>query len=228
MIDLKFLGIGGASAVSLGGNCAYIKKDETLLLIDCCEEATTKLKDKNAFDDIKNVIVAITHTHFDHVAGLGTLIWFCNDLLQIKPKIVANSPSFETHLRKLLKLVGMPEECFEFVSQSSVKIGDCKVEMQHTTHTPTLECFGVMLSDNDGKYYYTGDTNDFETVCALTCDDQIKKIYCETCFESHGAHIEYLKLKQIKSNKLILMHFENAKLYELAKKDGFNVAEICN
>ena len=53
MKDLKFIGIGGAYALELGGNCAYLKDDKILLLIDCCEDATNKLKEKNAFCDVK-------------------------------------------------------------------------------------------------------------------------------------------------------------------------------
>ena len=42
MKDLKFIGIGGAYALGLGGNCAYLKDNKTQLLINCCEDATRK------------------------------------------------------------------------------------------------------------------------------------------------------------------------------------------
>lgn len=32
--------------------------------------------------------------------------------------------------------------------------------MQRTTHTPKLQCFGIIFQDKLGKCYYTGDTND--------------------------------------------------------------------
>ena len=32
MKDLTFIGIGGAYALGLGGNCAYLKEDKSLLL----------------------------------------------------------------------------------------------------------------------------------------------------------------------------------------------------
>jgi len=58
--ELEFLGIGGAYALELGGNCAYLKDEDSLLLIDCCEDATVKLKNKKALDGVKNIFVAIS------------------------------------------------------------------------------------------------------------------------------------------------------------------------
>lgn len=226
MKNLEFLGVGGACAVELGGNCAFLKDGETLFLIDCCEEATAKLKAKNEFIHVSQVVVAITHTHFDHIAGLGTLIWFCNAVLNIKPKIICNSPSFESHLRKFFDIVGLAEETFEFIDASKIVVDNCKVALMPTSHTNKLDCFGVMFVDEEGKYYYSGDTNDFETIKTFVHDDQFKKVYCETSWESHGAHIKFDDLQKIKSDKLVLMHFEDAKLYDFAKQNGFNVAQV--
>lgn len=226
MKDLSFIGIGGAYALELGGNSAYLKDDNTLLLIDCCEDATKKLKERSAFENIKNIVIAITHTHADHVAGIGTFIWYCNFLLNIKPKIVINSKTFKEHLNSLLKLLGVEERFYEFINQEEVIVDNCKIEMVPTTHTPILECFGVMFADNYGKYYYSGDTNDFENIKNLVNHNEVNKVYCETSWESYNAHIDYKLLKTIKSNKLVLMHFEDIELYKLAKADGFNVAKL--
>lgn len=226
MKELKFIGIGGAVTLELGGNCAYLKDDKTLLLIDCCEDATTKLKNREAFNNIENIVIAITHTHSDHVAGLGTFVWYCNFLLNIKPKIISNSKSFELHLRQLLKLLGVEEKFFEFVNPANVMVDDCKIEMMPTTHTSSLECFGIMFTDEEGKYYYTGDTNDFELVKNLVNSSQVKKIYCEVSWKTYNAHIEYEMLKELKCDKLVLMHFEDVELYNQAILDGFDVAKI--
>ncbi len=225
MIDLKFIGVGGAYALGLGGNCAFLKDKRTLLLIDCCEDATIKLKSKNVLDEIDNIIIAITHTHSDHIAGLGTFIWYANFFLKIKPKIISNSQTFELHMKNLLKLMGVDEKYFEFISMSSV-VNDCKIKMIPTSHTQLLESFGIKFVDKEGEYYYSGDTNDFENIKSLVINDKIKRVYCEVSWESYNAHIAYNKLKEIKNNKLVLMHFEDIELYKLAQKDGFNVAKI--
>lgn len=91
MKKLSFIGIGGATNIELGGNCSYLKEEDNLLVIDMCEGATEKLEKANAFKDIKNIYVAIINTHFDHVAGLGVFIWYCNFNLNINPKIIYNN-----------------------------------------------------------------------------------------------------------------------------------------
>ncbi|MBR1984596.1 MAG: MBL fold metallo-hydrolase [Clostridia bacterium] len=226
MKDLEFIGIGCSYALDLGGNCAYLKENEKLLLIDCCESATKKLVDKKAFEGVKEIIIAITHTHADHISGLGTLIWYCNFLLNIKPKIVRNSSSFENTLKSILTLSGVSKKHYEFIDAKTTEVGGVKIQMMPTTHSPKLECYGVMFSDDFGLYYYTGDTNDFENIKKLALDKNVKKIYTEASNESYGVHIAYKDLKTIKRDKLVLMHFEDIKLLETAKKDGFNVAKL--
>ena len=78
MKELNFIGIGGATNIKLGGNCCYLKDGNNLLVIDMCECATEKLERERVFEDVKNIYIVITHTHFDHVAGLGVFVWYCN------------------------------------------------------------------------------------------------------------------------------------------------------
>ena len=226
MKDLEFIGIGGAYNLELGGNCAFLKEKNTLLLIDCCEDATTKLNKKGAFNNITEIIVAITHTHADHVAGLGTFLWYTNFILNIKPKIVSNSPTFQTHLTQLLTLLGVDSKFYEFIEPQKVNINGLTLEAQKTTHTEKLECYGIEFCDFAGKYYYSGDTNEIEKIKGLVLNPNVKKVYCEASHESYGVHISYNDLKQIKSQKLTLMHFETLELYNTAIKDGFCVAKI--
>ena len=125
-----------------------------------------------------------------------------------------------------MKLLGVEKKFFEFVNSSNIMVDNCNFEMLPTTHTPILESFGIIFTDDKGKYFYTSDTNDFKNAKQFVKNEQIKKIYCEASWKSYNAHIEYEMLKEIKCDKLVLMHFEDIDLCNLAIKDGFNVATI--
>ena len=226
MKKLNFIGIGGSTNIELGGNCCYLKEEDNLLVIDMCEGATEKLEHVGALKDIKNIYVLITHTHFDHIAGLGVFIWYCNFELNISPKIIYRDNKYLHSLKKLLKLTGVDEKFIKFIKESSFKINDLKLSMQKTTHTPELQCFGIMFQDKMGKYYYTGDTNDINYIKKLCDDKTIKTIYTEVSEETFNAHIKYDDIIDLDKEKLILMHFETIKLYRRAINDGFKVACI--
>lgn len=226
MKKLNFIGIGGATNVELGGNCCYLKDDDNLLIIDVCEGATEKLKKINVFDGIKNIYVAITHTHFDHVAGLGVFIWYCNFILNISPKIIYSNLKYARNLKKLLKVTGVDKKYVEFIKDSSFELKGLTLSMQPTIHTPKLQCFGIMFKDELGKYYYTGDTNDVSYIKELCEDENVKTIYTEVATKKYDVHIKYDDIKSLDKEKLVLMHFDTIELYKKAIEDGFNVACI--
>ena len=74
---LVFLGVGNAAAVELGSASAVLERDGTpLLLIDCGQEALTAYLAR--YGEHPRALY-LTHTHFDHVAGMERLFfgtWF--------------------------------------------------------------------------------------------------------------------------------------------------------
>ena len=227
MEQLKFLGIGGPTNLALGGNCFYLKKNKTLLLIDICESATNKLLNLNILNDIKEVYIVITHTHTDHVAGLGTLIWYLNFELNIKPNIIYGSQKYMNKIIKLLTAIGVHIELVTFMKDNEFILDDLTLKLRPTTHSSSLMCYGIMFKDNIGKYYYTGDTNDIDFIRRIVKKDDVKKVYTEVSKVTHDTHILYEDLLDIKCDKLVLMHFDSVETYEGAKKDGFDIAYMC-
>lgn len=225
MEKLNFIGIGGATTIELGGNCCYIKDNDNLLIIDACEEATKKLLDAGAFDEIKNIYIAITHTHYDHIAGLGVLIWYSNFYLNITPHIIYNDETYKQTLCDLLRITGVDDKFFKFIDEQSLNFS-FDVNMQPTPHSPNLQCFGIMFKDEFGKYYYTGDTRDIDYIRELSNDESIKTIYTEVAEETYDVHIKYDDIIDLNKDKLVLMHFDTYRLYERAIKDGFQIAQM--
>ena len=224
MEKLKFIGVGGATNIEFGGNGAFVKDNKNLIIIDAPEEATKKLNDAKAFDNISNVYIIITHSHYDHIAGLGVLIWYSNFYLKIKPNIIYSKNRFKRNLNKLLKITGVHDTLFSFIKDNDVNLS-FKVSILPTTHSKDLDCFGIMFTDNTGKYYYTGDTNDISFVRKLSDDKEVKKIYCEVATQTYDVHIKYDDIKDLNKEKFVLMHFDKIELYNKAKKDGFNVGK---
>ena len=224
MEKLKFIGVGGATNIEFGGNGAFVKDNKNLIIIDAPEEATKKLNDAKAFDNISNIYIIITHSHYDHIAGLGVLIWYSNFYLKIKPNIIYSKNRFKRNLNKLLKITGVHDNLFSFIKDNDVNLS-FKVNILPTTHSQDLDCFGIMFTDNTGKYYYTGDTNDISFVRKLSDDKEVKKIYCEVATQTYDVHIKYDDIKDLNKEKFVLMHFDKIELYNKAKKDGFNVGK---
>jgi len=224
MEKLNFIGIGSATNVKLGGNCSYLKDGDNLLVIDMCEGITEKLEDYDVFKDVKNIYIVITHTHFDHIAGLGVFIWYCDYVLKIKPQVIYSNLRYLWTLKKLLKLTGVSKKHVRFIKDTSFKINDLTLKLQKTTHAPKLQCFGIMFNDKLGKYYYSGDTNDIDYIKKLCKDFNVKIIYTDVTSDMSNTHIRYDDIINMDKDKLTLMHFNTIELYNKAKEDGFEVA----
>ncbi len=116
---LKFIGTGNAVNSEMGNTSAYIKENETLLLIDCGSTVFSRIKEINLLDDVKNVYVINTHTHNDHIGSLATLIGYLYFSKNIVTNIVLtnsdNSEAQENTLRSFLTLSGVSEDYYEFV-----------------------------------------------------------------------------------------------------------------
>ena len=74
LLEIDFLGIGGAFDTDEGNSSALLKtKGGKYLLIDCGYTSYFKIREKGLIDKIDRIF--ITHMHSDHVNGLSTLIY---------------------------------------------------------------------------------------------------------------------------------------------------------
>ncbi len=77
MNKLKFLGRGSGYYAKDQNTASYIKKNETLLLIDCEETVFKRILEKRLTEGIKEIHVLIAHMHSDYISSLDGFIEFC-------------------------------------------------------------------------------------------------------------------------------------------------------
>ncbi|HET9482827.1 MAG TPA: MBL fold metallo-hydrolase [Xanthomonadales bacterium] len=160
---LVFLGVGNAQAVELGAASAVVERDGApLLLIDCGQEALTAYLER--YGEPPRALY-LTHTHFDHVAGMERLFfgtWFDParrgatrlyahaNLVPLLQERVANDPgvlaeggaNFWDGFRLVPCSRGFWHE-------------DLWFDVFPTRHHEPMTSFGLALR---GSFVYTGDT----------------------------------------------------------------------
>lgn len=156
---LNFLGRG--SGFNDEHTSAYFfSANQEMVIIDCPVSAFQKLKriDLNGYDKL---YVFVTHTHGDHIGGLGLFVQYAFFTLGKLVTIVAPSKSVEKDLLLLLTIEGNESSWYKLMNASDMKNKEWFGECILTKHSPQLDgkCFGYCFTINDTNVVYTGDTS---------------------------------------------------------------------
>ena len=155
---LKFFGRGSGFADE--HTSAYFSTaNKELVIIDCPVSTFQKSKHID-LTDYEKFYILVTHTHGDHVGGLGLFVQYAFFTLKKPVTIVAPSAAVAVDIFTVLTIEGNDPSWFKFVTVANIKekewLGDCIL----TKHSPQLEnkCFGYHLIVDDVDVVYTGDT----------------------------------------------------------------------
>lgn len=239
---LNFIGSGSAFNTKMGNNSAYIKDNNSLLLIDCGSEVFSKLNDSEIIKNIKRCYVIITHLHPDHVGSLGDLIfynYFMNEGL-ITDIIY---PEYDK-IEELLTLQGVRREYYNLNSEIKdivsmndsflifdLNLGSCFIESHNVIHMDNINSFGYIIDVMGEKVFYSGDNcNILEEAYLQLKNNQIDKIYQDTCLANYPNNVhlnidilnDYCDTNNIPKNKIYCMHLDDEKAIEIIKEYGFN------
>jgi len=237
-MKLKFIGTGSAFNTKLGNTSAYIKENNTLLLIDCGELTFDRILSLNLLSDVNEVHIAVTHTHPDHIGSLGSLIFYCYFIKKIKPIF----HSADTDFIRVLQYMGVNEEHCEFDHCNAnpnfaIESLDIRLIYIETDHVKEILSFGILLikntKENEEVIYYSGDSCDIkdDTINALK-EGKINYLYQDTCKADYdgNAHLSLRKLCELIPKELrdrvFIMHTDEGFDFDEAKELGFNVVEI--
>ncbi len=158
-MTLKFFGRG--SGFSDEHTSAYFSTDnKELVIIDCPVSTFQKLKTLD-LSQYKTFIVLVTHTHGDHIGGLGLFVQYAFFTLKKTVNIVAPSHEVQEDLAKLLMIEGNELAWCNLTNLCHLSKRDWFGNCIPTQHSPQLEgkCFGYHLIVGNTDVVYTGDTS---------------------------------------------------------------------
>lgn len=218
MALLKFLGRGAGFADE--HTSAYFTTEvKEMVIIDCPISTFQKMKHID-LTDYEKFYILVTHTHGDHVGGLGLFVQYAFFVLKKPVTIIAPSKAVADDISTILTIEGNELSWYELVTVADVTnkawFGNCIL----TKHAPQLEgkCFGYNLIVDDTNVVYTGDTSTLEPFMPYLTDDSA--LYVDTSVYYGMIHLKledalenFLALNQ-KGIKVYLMHLDDALVAE--------------
>ena len=166
-----------------------------MILLDCSMSAFPKLK-RMDMRNASKLYVLITHTHGDHISGLGTLLHYEYYVGNVPVIVVAPNEEVRDGLIFLLeKLEGVRQGTYEITTASEIK-EPWLLEVVPTSHTPSLQnrCFGYVLRIDGKTVVYTGDTNTLEPFIPWLNSGTI--LYTEVSSFKTGVHLCAEEIKE--------------------------------
>lgn len=231
MALLKFLG-RGAGFADEHTSAYFITEAKEMVIIDCPVSTFQKMKHID-LTDCEKLYVLVTHTHGDHVGGLGLFVQYAFFVLKKHVTIVAPSKVVADDISTILTIEGNELSWCELVTVADVTdkawFGDCIL----TKHSPQLEgkCFGYRLLIDYTNVVYTGDTSTLKPFMPYLTGGSA--LYVDTSVYYGMIHLkledaleDFLTLNK-KSVKVYLMHLDDVAAAEkmVADYPGIEVVE---
>lgn len=156
---LKFFGRGSGFADE-HTSAYFTTENKEMVIIDCPVSTFQKLKHSDLMNYEKFYIL-VTHTHGDHIGGLGLFVQYAFFTLKKPVTIIAPSAKVADDILTLLTIEGNEPSWYELVTVEKFKETNWFGESILTKHSPQLEnkCFGYHLIVDGKNIVYTSDTS---------------------------------------------------------------------
>lgn len=232
MNQLEFLGRGSGYNPKEGNTSAFIRKNETLLLIDCGETIFKRILEKELTEGIKEIHILITHMHSDHIGSLGGLIGFCFFEYKIITNIYFNEIEKITIFLELLGLI--EGESFNVYNAKNKRINSLGIEFfaSLTKHAKSINTYSYTLKfDSGNDIFYSGDTyeTNFDIIPFLESGNLI---YHDTCLNDSRDNV-HTSLSVLSNTiprqyrkQVYCIHIDGENFIDEAIKQGFNMVEV--
>ncbi|MGP7817673.1 MBL fold metallo-hydrolase [Niallia sp. 01092] len=225
---LHFIGCGSAFNTQLGNNAAFIKKGNSLFLIDCGSSTFERFQRSGLLKGVEQVYILLTHTHPDHVGSLGDLIFFGYYVMGnlAEPSVTVLAPN-KLKIQHLLKGMGVEENIYTFIpfeKNGRIRCNDFHLQYEavSVTHVKELSCFGYIIHFENKTIYYSGDANSIPPeILDRLHDGEFDFFYQDTCKADYKGNV-HLSLRKL--NELVTQEFRD-KVYCMHLDEGFKKAE---
>lgn len=228
-MELKFFGRG--CGFSDEHTSAYFStENKEMVIIDCPVLTFQKLRHMD-LNNYEKFYFLITHTHGDHIGGLGLFVQYAFYVLKKPVVIVAPSKTVRFTIFMLLtNIEGIEPSCYNLVESLNIMDKKWFCNEISTEHDPNLECFGYRLIIDDTNIIYTGDTSTLQPYLPYLTDFSV--LYVDTSVYYGGVH---LKLEDILDDlisftqwniKVYLMHLDNIPAAEKIVADIPNIEVV--
>ena len=244
---LKFLGRGAGFSDKNNGAC--FSSGSRLILMDCPLITFIRLKNEgiskfasstgSGDEEIKELIVAVTHTHSDHVGGLAMTIHYATFVLKIHVTVIAPSEEVKQDLDYLLRrLDGCNKDTYSLVTAEEYMRdgGDASAWMKAvipTKHVPALDgrCFGYNIEVDGVNTVYTGDTSTLDPFIPYLSEGSVLYTECSAYDTSVHMYVDrligYSDFFKEKGIRVYLMHLDDEDtILSKVSGTGFEAAEL--
>ncbi len=245
---LKFLGRGAGFSDKNNGAC--FSSGSRLILMDCPLITFIRLKNEGlskfaspgadgSVSDVKELIVAVTHTHSDHVGGLAMTIHYATFILKMHVTVIAPSEEVRQDLDFMLtRLDGCNKDTYSLITAEEYMRdgGDGSAWMKAvipTKHVPALDgrCFGYNIEVDGVNTVYTGDTRTLDPFIPYLSEGSV--LYTECSAYDTSVHIyvdkliEYRDFFREKDVRVYLMHLDDEDtILSKVSGTGYEAAEL--
>ncbi|MEG1146016.1 MAG: hypothetical protein RSE21_01130 [Bacilli bacterium] len=231
-INLHFTGCGAMFEPHYGNTSATFKDGSNLFIIDCGTDVANSLILNKIINENLNFYLLITHTHCDHIGSIGVLAQYIYYKLGKTLNIVtSNKMKYIKNIKNILDGMLVEKECYKFINEEELdnkNISFNKIRYVETYHGEKyIKSTSIIIYSDNGNILYTGDINNSDIIKKFIKENNnIDKIYTDSCYNESKVHVSINELskeipKNIK-NKVYCMHFDDIKLIDAIKKNGFN------
>ena len=212
-------------------SASFATKNNELVIIDCPISTFQKLKHMD-LSNYKKFYVLITHTHGDHIGGLGLFVQYSFFVLKKQVAIVAPSASVAEDILTVLTIEGNEHSWFNIFTADNVLDEEWFKNCILTEHSPQLEnkCYGYNLIVDGINVVYTGDTSTIEPFIPYLKESSI--LYVDTSVYYGMIHLkledalnDFVNLGK-KGIKVYLMHLDDVSAAQNIIKDYSNIEVV--